>query len=122
MKVVNIISHRNYEEQVFSCGDIAKVELDRSDNKSPVNDKIIENKSFPMSGNSLLEIFIQIDGTDYSPFEKESIKRILKAVDRQIKHDPLPKIMGSLGPSLKICVPQAKPFIISLIDKFLVPR
>jgi hypothetical protein len=64
-------------------------------------------------------LFLEIDNADYSPFERQSIKDILKSVNREIKHQPLPKIIDSLGVSLKISIPLATPYILKLITGHL---
>ncbi len=109
--IMTIISNRSYAEAVLSCGDSARLEQNIR-----VHSNTTRSKSKSVE---LAEIFAQINKTDYSPLEKESIRRILEFVNREIKHNPLPKIVDSLGVSLKMYLPLASSYIILLISKFL---
>ncbi len=109
--IIKIIPNRSYAEALLSCGDSARLEQ-----IVPIHSNSTRSKSKSVE---LAEIFAQINKTDYSPLEKESIRRILEVVNREIKHDPLPKIIDSLGVSLKMYLPLASRYIILLISKFL---
>lgn len=119
-EVINVIKRGKHIEYVLGCGDSVS-----GKKISKILPTVTFSKSNSLSSiptNDIEELFLEIDNTDYSPFERQSIKDILKSVNREIKHLPLPKIIDSLGVSLKISIPLATPYILRLITRYLKPK
>jgi hypothetical protein len=116
-EVINVIKRGKYDEYVLACGDTVSGKKITKILPTITFSKANSLASTP--SNDMEDMFLEIDNTDYSPFERQSMKNILKAVNREIKHRPLPKIIDSLGVSLKISLPLATPYIIRMITKYL---
>ena len=78
------------------------------------------NTTFTSTTYDIHDILIQIDNSNHSPEEKEKIKQIVKIIDSEIKSKPLPAILSSVGNNLRSFIPLASPFIIPLINKYLI--
>jgi hypothetical protein len=112
-EVINVIKRGKHIEYVLGCGD--SVSGKKVSKILPTVTFSKANSLSSIPSNEIEELFLEIDNTDYSPFERQSIKDILKSVNREIKHQPLPKIIEKLGVSLKISIPLATPYILKLI-------
>jgi hypothetical protein len=119
-EVINVIKGSKHIEYVLGCGDSVSGKKIRK--ISPTVTFSRANSFSFIPSNEIEELFLEIDNTDYSPFERQSIKDILKSVNREINHQPLPRIIDSLGVSLKISIPLATPYVLRLITRYLKPK
>jgi hypothetical protein len=83
--------------------------LSQHDNKSG---------STSTSPNTMDDILLKLDESEYSQSEKINTRKILTQIDRQIKLKPLPSIISSLG-TLETYLPIATPYIQLLISNFV---